>query len=63
MLVSVNMVFALFRQFFLTIKYDLVDLAKYPYLGPIAASLSQKFPRSVNFMVTVRSSAKATSLI
>ena len=37
--VSVNMVFVSFRQFLFTIKYDLVDLGKYSYLGPIIASL------------------------
>ena len=54
------MVFASFRQFFFTVKYDLVDLGKYPNLGPIVASLSQKFLISANFPATVRSLAKVT---
>ena len=42
---------------------DLVDLGKRPYLGPIVASLSQKFLISTHFPATATSSAKATSLV
>ena len=63
MFVPVNMIFASSRQLLFTIKYDLVALGKYPYLEPISASLSQIFLISTNFPVTVRSSAKATSLV
>ena len=53
----------LLGNFLFATKYELVDLGKYPYLGPIVASLSQKFVISANFSATVRSLAKATSRV
>ena len=41
----------------------MVALGKYLYLGPIVASLSNKFLISDNFAGTVRSSAEANSLV
>ena len=63
MFVSVNVVYASFRQFLSTIKYDLVALGKDPYLEPISASLYQIFLISANFPATARSLGKATSLV
>ena len=48
---------------FFTLSYDMVPLRKYPYLGPIVASVYQKFLTSAKFQTTVRSSEKATFLV
>ena len=52
----------LYTFIIINIKYDLVDLGKYPYLERIIASLSRKFLIFADFPATVRSSAKTGSL-